>query len=353
MDGTAAEGRPEVAVVGAGAAGAAAAYALRGTDATVTVFEKSRGVCGRAATRRRDGVRYDYGANYVKTDDDRVTELVTKTLPTEDLVEVEGPVWTFDADGAVSPGRDETERKLTWRAGITQLAKRLLAATDATVHRETRVETLARAGDGWRLVDDEERPLGRFDVVLLTPPAPQTAALLADADWPDDRRETMAAAVRAVDYRPVLTAVAGYGFRLDRPYYALVDTSKRHAVGWVSREECKPGHVPDGESVLVVQMGAEWSRRRLEDDPAGWVPDALDATAALLDDHRLRDPAWTDSQRWRYAHPESDVDEAVRVGEAADCYVAGDWVAGEGRVHAAVRSGLRVGERIARDCTGD
>jgi hypothetical protein len=351
MDGSPPVERPDVAVVGAGAAGAAAAYALRETDATVTVFEKSRGVCGRAATRRRDGRRYDYGANYVKTDDDRVTRLVTETLPTDGLCEVDGAVWTFDADGEVSPGRDGTERKLTWRAGITQLAKRLLAAADAVVHRETRVETLARAGDGWRLVGEDDRPLGRFDVVLLTPPAPQTAALLERAEWRDDRRGEMAAAARTVDYRPVLAAVSGYGFRLDRPYYALVDASKRHDVGWVAREECKPGRVPAGESLLVVQMGADWSRRRLEADPEDWVPDAVDATAALLDDDRLREPAWTDSQRWRYALPEAGVDDAVRVGEAADCYVAGDWVAGEGRVHAAVRNGLRVGERIARDCT--
>ena len=42
-----------VGFVGAGAATAAAAYVLDGTtDATVSVLEKSRGVCGRAATRR-------------------------------------------------------------------------------------------------------------------------------------------------------------------------------------------------------------------------------------------------------------------------------------------------------------
>jgi predicted NAD/FAD-dependent oxidoreductase len=70
----------EVAVVGAGAAGAGAAYVLDDADATVTVFEKSRGVCGRAATRRREGCRYDHGANYIKSGDDRVDELLTEDL---------------------------------------------------------------------------------------------------------------------------------------------------------------------------------------------------------------------------------------------------------------------------------
>ncbi|MFT4884724.1 MAG: renalase, partial [Natronomonas sp.] len=75
----------DIAVVGAGPAGAGVAYALRETDATVTVFEKSRGVCGRAATRRNEGRRYDHGANYVKSGSDRVDEIVTEELPTEGL----------------------------------------------------------------------------------------------------------------------------------------------------------------------------------------------------------------------------------------------------------------------------
>ncbi|MFQ3320556.1 MAG: renalase, partial [Natronomonas sp.] len=70
----------ELAIVGAGAAGAAATYALRDTDVDVTVFEKSRGVCGRAATRRKHGCRYDHGANYVKSNSPRVNELITETL---------------------------------------------------------------------------------------------------------------------------------------------------------------------------------------------------------------------------------------------------------------------------------
>ena len=134
----------ELAIVGAGAAGAAAAYALRGTDHGVTIFEKSRGVCGRAATRRKHGCTYDHGANYIKADSDRVAELVTETLPTEGLVNVEEPVWTFDRTGRITESDRQEERKWSYEAGITQLAKRLFAETDAEVAFETRVEPAER-----------------------------------------------------------------------------------------------------------------------------------------------------------------------------------------------------------------
>jgi predicted NAD/FAD-dependent oxidoreductase len=40
-------------------------------------------------------------------------------------------------------------------------------------------------------------------------------------------------------------------------------------------------------------------------------------------------------------------EEALRAAEEYGLYCAGDWVAGKARVHAALRSGLEVGERMA------
>jgi predicted NAD/FAD-dependent oxidoreductase len=338
-----------IGIVGAGAAAAAATYVLDGAlpGASVTVLEKSGGVCGRAATRRRGDCTYDYGANYVKSDDERVNDLLTGTLDTEGLVEAEGPVYTFDREGTVSEGRDADEHKWTYRAGLTQIAKRLFARTDAAVERRTRVETVARDGQAWRLTDSGGGEWGPFDALLLTPPAPQTAELLRGADWEADARVDLAEAAGAVPYRSVWTALLHYPFGIDRPYYALVNTDRGHDVGWVSREECKPGHVPDGESLLVVQAGPEWSVEHYDDPPAENVAELAALTADLLDDPRLADPDWTDHQGWRYALPDEGVAAGpVRSAEEHGLYCAGDWVAGEARVHAALRSGLDVGERM-------
>jgi len=337
----------DIGIVGAGAAAAAATYVIDGAlpDASITVLEKSGGLCGRAATRRRGDVTYDYGANYLKDDDDRVVDLVSTF--DDGLVEVAGDVHVFDRSGAVRTGRDADERKWTYRTGLTRLAKHLFGATDATVHRRTRVERIARSDGAWTLTDDDGGTRGPFDVLLLNPPAPQTATLLETADWDAAARDDLLAATRDVDYRTVWTAVLGYPFELDRPYYALVNTDKEHAVGWVAREECKPGHVPDGESALVVQANHEWSVERYDADPARNVADLADHAAALLDDERLADPAWTDHQGWRYALPESGLRRGARTpAEDVGCYVLGDWVAGEARLHAAVRNGLDTGERI-------
>lgn len=339
-----------IGIVGAGPAAAAATYRLDDLlpGAEITVVEKSGGVCGRAATRRHEGVRYDYGANYLKSDDDRVNELVTETLDSEGLVDVTEPVWTFDENGRIAEGRDADDHKWSYEAGLTQVAKRLFGRTDATVHRETRIEEVARTDGRWGLTDADGNAWGPFDVLLLNPPAPQTGALLENADWKSEVRDELAAAADAVEYRTIYTAVLHYPFRLDRPYYALVNTDKGHDVGWVSREECKPGHVPGGESLLIVQASHEWSVAHYDDPPAEAVAVLAEKTAALLDDDRLTEPDWTDYQGWRYALPEGPVANApLQAAEARNLYCVGDWVAGEARLHAALGSGLETGERIA------
>jgi len=342
-------GMHRIGVVGAGPAAAAFTHAVDRPAVDVTVLEKSGGVCGRAATRRRGDVTYDYGANYLRDDDERVNALVRDVLGTDGLADVRAPVSVLGDDGSVSPGRDDGRAKWSYAAGLTQIAKRLFGATDAAVHRRTRVESLSRDGDAWRLVDADGETWGPFDDVLCTPPAPQTAALLRNADWDAPARASLADAADAVPFDPVYTAVLHYPFALDRPYYALVNADGGHDVGWLAREGCKPGHVPAGESLLVVQASPDWTRAHFDDPPAENVARLADAAADVLGDARLRDPDWTDHQRWRYALPRAGVDPApVDAARDAGLHVAGDWVVGEARVHAALRCGLDAADRLAR-----
>lgn len=330
-------------VVGAGAAGVAAAYALRDAPVDVTVLEKSRGVCGRAATRRRDGRRYDHGASHLPVADERVGRLVD-ALGADGLVEIDAPVWTVDGTGAVDETEPEPTRRIAWTAGMTQLAKRALDAAGATVERETLVTAMDRDERGWRLTDDERGGHGPFDLLLLTPPAPQTASLLAATGWSSERAIRLREAVGSVGYDGARSVILGYDRPLDREWFGLRAATDNQPLRWVGRESEKAGHVPEGEEILVVQMGDAWASEREDEDVADRVADRV---ADLLDEPWLADPAWTDDQRWRYARPASPPPAtALDAGEADGLYLAGDWVAGEGRVDAALRSGLDAAERI-------
>jgi renalase len=333
----------EIGIVGAGVAGIGAAYELREADAEVTLLEKSRGVGGRAATRRKDGCVYDHGANYVTPDEG--LEAFMREVGSEGPIEIEEPVWTFDSSGGIEPGEDRERPALTYEDGITRFAKDVLSHTGATLETETRVESVGREGDRWRVGSEEDAYA--FDALVMTPPAPQTATLLAGADWDDPLRGELVDAVEAIPYRTILTAVLHYPFGIDRPYYALVNVDKDHEIGWLSREECKPGRVPDGESLLIVQMAPEWSLERYGEPEEAIAGAAAGLVADLLEEPHLETPDWTDCQRWRHALPDEGVDDGVLAqAEERSLYVAGDWVAGEGRVGAAFETGREVGRRL-------
>jgi len=352
---TAATGDGELCIVGAGLAGVGIAYRLREEPVDVTILEKSRGVGGRAATRRKNGCRYDHGANYIKDSDGRTDELV-RELGEEGLVDIDEPIWTFDESGEVTPGDRQEAHKWNWTDGITQFARRLLDRTDATVHKTTRVDGLYKGDGGWTLSDTDGGNHGPFEQVVLTPPAPQTAELLASATIDDGTDAATAAvnkatdAVREVPFRTIRSLVLQYPFEVDRPYYALVNTDRAHPIGWLARESCKPGHVPDGESLLIVQMAPDWSRSHYDDSLDSAVDEVAEMVADLLDDDRLAEPGWVDDQGWRYAQPNAGLNgNAVDELRTEGLYLAGDWLVGEGRAHKAFWNGVDVGEIVLND----
>ena len=340
-----------LAIVGAGVAGLAAAWALRDV-AAVSVFEKSRGVAGRAATRRRTtpaGVwTYDHGAQYVKAPEGRARRLVHAVLPTDGLADIDRPVWTFDAEGRIAPGDEarEDEGKWTYRSGVSRLGKRLAEAAEPTLHTETAVRRLERTDAGWH-VHTDGGTAGPFDAVLLTPPAPQSADLVQASVLDADLRALLVDGLRQATYRKIYALMLAYERPIPRPgdFYALVNTDGAHPVSWVAFEEDKQGHVPQG-SLIIAHMAAPWTR----DHYAEPLDALVEAARPLLGDLLgtvLPPPAWADRQRWRYALPDAAADaDALALGAEAGLFFAGDFTAGKGRVHLAVESGLDAADRI-------
>lgn len=340
-----------VAIIGAGVAGLGAAWGLRQLPTQITLFEKSRGVGGRVATRSHGAIRYDHGAQYFKPGSPAVDDLIHRALQTEGLVDIGRPVWTFDGAGQITPGDPalNAEPKWVYRDGISELGKRLAAALPptATVQRQTRVARLDQTLWGWQLWSDGGADLGTFDLVLLTPPAPQSATIIEASAMDPGLRDALSAGLRQATYRAILSAVLGFDSPLPRPgdCYALVNSDREHPISWLAFEEDKPGHVPAGQSVLIVQMAPAWSVEHFGGERDEVLAEMASRAGALLG-HPLPAPAWSDLQRWRYALPNTLADErALALGAPTGLFFAGDALAGP-RVHLALESGLAAATAI-------
>ena len=344
--------RRKLAIVGAGVSGLAAAWALRDADWHVTVFEKSRGVSGRAASRSGNDARYDHGANYFKTDSPELEQLILRELPTEGLIDIAGDVWIFDQYGTIAPGdsKQNAEPKWNYRQGISTLGKNLFEQSGAQLMRESRVESLVSGDDGeWELFKDDGNSLGVFDAVLLTPPAPQVMDLLRISELPDEQVcEDMRGMLDDAKYHSQFSLVLGFHAKLPRPEgcYAMINEDREHAISWLSFEDAKPGRVPEGETVVIAQMSPAWTAEHYDADLNTLQALATEAIEGLLELTGLR-AAWFDSQRWKYAHPyaSTDFDDIHEIAPEG-LFFAGDSFVGKGRVGASIETGLWAAERI-------
>jgi hypothetical protein len=338
---------PHVAVVGAGMAGAACAASLARNGMDVTVFDKSRGVGGRMATRRlRWGAapgagdvhelqaEVDHGAPYFSARHPRFRAAMQRAARAGVLA-----VWQPRVHGTWAPAGPHSFVPVP---AMTALARHLLLGVSVELDRA--VQRLHRAAEGWHLVLADGGQAGPFDHVVLAMPPAQAAVLLAG------HHDAWADALAEVRMQPCWTLMAVTA-DVDWPWDAA--EPERGPLAWVARNDRKPGRkAPLGCATWVAQATAAWSAAHLEEDPQV-VASVLGAALQRL--LPASSPVvWHTSvvHRWRYAVPVAPGPDET-VSSQAECRwdaerglgVCGDYLAGGG-VEAAWRSGDELADAV-------
>jgi len=320
-----------IGVVGSGLSGVMCARTLNHHGHVVKVFEKSRGPGGRASTRRDDRLRFDHGAQYFTVKDLRFRQLVESWRAVGLVAEWKGRIVVI-GDGNIKPQQDGVER-LVGVPGMNAVARHL--TNGLRVSYQTRVVDLAPVGDGWRLVADDGADLGTFDAVVVSAPAPQTAALLETA------APGMAARASRVPMSPCWAVMAAFAEPIDLPFDGAFVRSG--PLAWVARDSSKPGRQGGADS-WVLHANPEWSKRHLDDSPAA-------VEAALLNAFRetvgkeVPWPVHLDAHRWRFALSEDCLTAPCVVEPNLAIVACGDWCGGP-RIEGAVLSGLAAAREV-------
>ena len=118
----------QTVVIGAGIAGLTAARALHQAGENVLILEKSRGLSGRAATRRLHGHRLDHGAQYFTVRDERFQMEVDQWLD-----EGEVKVWSEGFHALTNEGLEapsDGHPRYVFPAGMNTIGKLLGAGLE-------------------------------------------------------------------------------------------------------------------------------------------------------------------------------------------------------------------------------
>lgn len=319
-----------IGIIGAGISGLAAGRVLKASGHEPVIFEKSRGVGGRCATRRIEGYTFDHGATSIAPRGRALEQVMLEELPTQDLVRIELPIFTHSAlrvaAGDVNRGKAP---RFVYRQGISQLAKLLASGLDVRLQHQ--VENIHKEGDGYQICDES------FDALIATPPIPQTTALL----WQLNEKRPTA----NVSYRSCISVMLGYARPLPSSYHAIIDVEQRHPLAWLSVESSKcPGRAPEGHTALVLQFSSGYSLEHYAADDAFLISTAISFVSRLYGSE-WHEPEVRDVKRWKYSQPEgfAAMDSVNRSGDRL--ILAGDGFMGP-RIEEAYESGVVAARQI-------
>ena len=313
-----------VLIIGAGMAGLTAAQMLKRANCPLLVLDKGRGVGGRMATRRFDDARFDHGAQFFTVRNDRFRQWVAEWQAAGIVTE-----WSHgfaQADGISTGNVHPCYRGSN---GMTAVPKYL--ARHLNVQVQTRVTAVSRESTHWFIHTEAGEQL-RGQAIILTPPIPQSLALLdaGQVKLPDNLREDL----ERVTYNPCLALMALFAGPSELPNPGGLHLSQG-PIAWIA-DNFQKGISPDGFAV-TIHASADYSRRHWQTNSKEIAEALLEAASKWLN----RDLVKWELQRWRYSQPTTTFHEPMLHLPGPPALVfAGDAFGGP-RVEGAAISGYR------------
>lgn len=313
-----------VAVVGAGLAGLACARALFGAQRPVTVFEKSRRLGGRLATRRIGRMAFDPGAQYV----------VARETPLQDYVDLACTTGYAESWVPVAPGLKRLEPWIVGKPGMGAFVQPLAAGLD--IRRAVRVTACSYSAGEWWLKTEAGDDLGAYAALVLAVPAPQAFELVRDIN----DGFGIAGRLGTVRMAPCWSVMAGFPDRFDTPADVHIDSVG--PLAWAARDVSKPGR-RSPHDCWVLHASSAWTREHLEDAPAAA------AEKLLAEFARWSGPvphgAYVAAHLWRHARVDRPLGEPCLWDASMHLGLCGDWCL-DARAEAAWISGAALAQRV-------
>lgn len=311
-----------IAIIGAGLAGLTLAHLLQ-AHAEVVVFEKSRGVGGRMATRRSDQFHFNHGAQFF-TARSQAFRRFLRDFRARGIVQEWRP-------RVLTLARDEKPYKRDWFEphfvavpGMTALCKSLAQGKDVRLGVQVGMPQRQDSGH-WRLPLNTDVGSEAFDWIVCTAPAPQARELLP----PDFAQQVM---LEQVTLAPCIALLLGFA---ESPAWRFDAARIKHPVlDWLSCEASRPGS--SEACAVTLQSTAAWAAQHWQDSDEAVAEVML---SALLEVTGQALPAITLQQlkRWRYAQAVVPEEPLLLLDPQQRLAACGDWTR-DGRIEGAFLS---------------
>lgn len=342
---------PRIAVIGAGLSGLVCAYTLRQKgNLNVTIFEKSRVLGGRCATKSWADCSVDTGVQYFNIRSTRFSDLITQFAVADQLEKLPANSIITRTTRPHSHGtaRGDGHGMFYFRSGNNSLAVALAEDLDVRHHATvTKIDTDGNVIFNTRIpgTTQTEEHAQQFDLIICSSPLPQTSIILGShSEWSDSYYPNLTALLKYDVTQLPQTSLVKSALESSTPYAVIDDT--KHGPFWAACENVKRGRViSPGAAVLVVQSSHEFSQRYVDAAPEQWLPQLRSFAERVW---QIPESCITDSfaKRWRYSRVAQAGVGSGQIGERV--VVIGDGVAGESDVECVALNGLDTADAILK-----
>lgn len=320
-------------IVGAGLSGLMAANFLQKQGIEVTLADKGRSVGGRLATRRIGPGRADHGAQFFTVRHQDFEQWVYQWLKTG-LTFRWSTGWSHGSTDM--EGQPDGYPRFAIKGGMNALAKHL--AQGLQVQVSARLTAVRRAQNGW-LAEDEQGRQFTSQAIIMTPPVPQSLALLDAGQIALSAEDTTA--LTQIEYAPCIAGMFWVDGPVNLPEPGAIQQTNQ-PISWIADNQRK-GISPEA-TLITVHAGPDYSRQ-LWDKPENDVSLALtDGLAPFLEPHT--NILELQIKRWRYSLPTTQHPKrCLAAANLPPLVFAGDAF-GEPRIEGAALSGLAAGAKL-------
>jgi renalase len=325
--------KPSVAIIGAGISGLTLAHKLK-DHATITIFEKARGVSGRMSTRRAEPYFFDHGAQYFTVCSQGFKTFLAPLFEQGIIQEWAPQYIQLDRNGNPT-NTEDNKKKHPWyvgNPGMNAICKYLAKDLAPHIHLQTRVENISQ-NNRWTLTDDQGNTLGDYDWVISTAPAQQSKELLpSNFSHHNDITNTK------------MLACCSLMLGFEKPLYLPFEAAhvQNADISWISKNSCKPGRAP--QYSLLIQSSHQWAQDHCDDDKDIILSTLINSASKIL----KQDLSEADHQTihlWRYAFAQQKETPSPLIDTNSKLAACGDWCTG-GRIESAFESASKLANKI-------
>ena len=167
-----------VAVIGAGITGITLANLLQ-KKVKLTVFEKSRGVGGRMATRRAEPYQFNHGAQYFKIENEEFKDFLSPLMENKIVKPLEVNYVEISNKKVIKRLKTDNKKYHTAESKMNSIVKYLLN-NNFIIKLSCKIEKTIKEQGKWFIIDNERVSYGPYDWLLITIPPYQGIEILSD-----------------------------------------------------------------------------------------------------------------------------------------------------------------------------